>query len=250
VETFAVFAGRLYQENPDRSEKVLLESSIEFSRAIAGPLLQRIDSPNLGFWDQMLHTGEVYATELLTRSDLLHEADADSRGELAARVVHDLVNKYPSHEMIVGIEQLRQLNLRSELMDKALSPAARRFASCSSSTLIMLAQPPGSAPTRGVPSGTVTSPGPADWAAVGSDSAALSLVHRIGDREFPLRVGLYRPRIVTSNPWEPGSGPGRGEGPSSAWWSGLPGAPTGERPPWYDSPREEGSLSTNEDAEG
>lgn len=237
IETFTTFAGHLYAENPERSERALLDCSVEFSRAITGPLLERIDSPNVGFWDQMLHTGEVYATELLTQSGLIDEPDLEKKERKAAEVVHELVNGYPSHTMIVGTEQLRKLGLRADHMDKHVRSVARRFASCSSETLIMVAYPPGSVPKErfGSPVDTTAK----DWVAIGVDSQARSLTFRHGDAEFLVRVGLYRPKIATANPWWPGTGH-KADGPSSAWM-GLPGAPTGGPPPWPTrEPDEEG----------
>lgn len=228
LETFNHFAARLYAENPERSEELLVRSSIDFSKAIAGPLLERIDSANVGYWDQMLKTGEIYAAQLLQTGKLIGESNPEKRKKLVDQVVHDLVNNYPSHTMIIDKHQLvHELHLRADLFEEDLRPKVRQFASCSSETLIMIVYPPGkTAPFDDAPGTSLE-----EWRKIGADSQARNVVIDIDGKKFAMRVGLYRPKIVPDNPWRNLQTQNRIDGPSSAWSGGLPGARTGTLPP-------------------
>ncbi len=236
LETFDRFAERLYAQNPERSEEALLHYSIEFSRAITAPLLERIDSSNVGYWDQMLHTGEVYARQLLGMSNLVPALDDEEKQRKIGDVVHDLVNKYPSHTMIIDSPQLAdELGLRAEILDKDLRAEARKFSACSSETVIMIVYPP-TASTE-APSDAAHQLSLEEWHGIGADSQARDVIESFDGSTFRMRVGLYRPKITSSNPWQDGQGVARTDGPSSAWYAsgwfgGLPGAPTRSRPPW------------------
>lgn len=223
LETFNHFAAQLYAENPERSEELLLRSSIDFSKAITGPLLERIDSPNVGYWDQMLKTGEIYAAQLLQTSKLTDESDPEERKKHVGQVVHDLVNKYPSHTMIIDRYQLaHELGLRADLFEEDLRPKVRQFFSCSSETLIMIVYPAGkAAPFDDAPRTSLE-----DWRKIGEDGQARNVIIDFNGKKFAMRVGLYRPKIIPANPWRDLQTQGRLDGPSSAWSGGLPGAST------------------------
>ena len=223
METFSQFASLLYAENPDRSEEALIRASIEFSQAITGPLLERIDSQNVGYWDQMLKTGEFYASKLLRAGRLIDEMDPEERDKRVEQVVHDLVNRYPSHTMIIGKHQLTyDLGLRAGLFDKDLRPKVRQFSSCSSETLIMIAYPPG----RPAPFDDARRMALEEWKSIGGDSQARNIMVELDGKRFAARVGLYRPKITPCNPWVDPQTRASLDGPSSAWSSSLPGAAT------------------------
>lgn len=228
LETFDHFAAHLYAENPERSEELLLRSSIEFSRVITAPLLERIDSPNVGYWDQMLATGEIYAAQLLRMSRLIDEPDPEERKKHVDKVVHDLVNKYPSHTMIIDRYQLAsQLGLRADVFERNLRPKVRQFSSCSSETLIAIVYPPGvSAPFEEAARTSLE-----EWRKVGENSHARNVLIDFDGKNVAMRVGLYRPKITPANPWRDLQTHGRSDGPASAWSSGLPGASTDTRLP-------------------
>lgn len=230
LETFTKFAERLYAENPERSEEILLDSSISFTRAIMAPLLTRIDSPNLGYWDQMLATGEVYARLLLGGSGLVDAPNDDEKTKRVAQVVHDLVNKYPSHTMVIDSHQARELGLRADILDDDLGGIARNFSACSSETLIMIVYPPNA--NLKAPFDDAREISLEEWPEVGQDSRARKVIWTCEGQRFTMRVGLYRAKIRPANPWRDWPSQARHDGPSSAWSSGLPGAPTGSRPPW------------------
>ena len=141
LETFNEAAVCLYDHNVSRNEDIL-KYSIEFSRAITAPLFGRIESQNIGYWDQMLLTGEAYGRRLLKRGKLIKDDAELNRAEHIAQVVHRLVFEYPSHETVIDCEELvNGLDLRAELFEPRLRPSAREFATCNSETLIALVYP-------------------------------------------------------------------------------------------------------------
>lgn len=223
LETFDEAAAWLYEHNVSRSEDIL-KYGIEFSRAITAPLYERIESQNIGYWDQMLLTGEAYGRRLLKRGKLLSDDDELNRAEHIRRVIHHLVFDYPSHETVIDCDELvNELNLRAELIEPKLRPFARKFESCSSETLIALIYPP----QAKAPFETAGKMSIADWRALDTNGGAREIAWSNGDGRFLLRVGLYRQRIVPGNPWRE-SARQAGQGGPAAQYAVSHGQPRGE----------------------
>jgi hypothetical protein len=62
----------LYDSQVRRKEDIL-RYGIEFSRGITAPLFERTESRKIGYWDQMLKTGEAYGRRLLRRGNHIEE---------------------------------------------------------------------------------------------------------------------------------------------------------------------------------
>lgn len=193
-------AARLYDRRVRRTEDVL-RFSIDFSRGITAPLFERIESHKIGYWDQMLRTGEWYGRRLMRRGKLIREVPDFDRDAHVERVVRQLVNDYPSHEYVIDVEELTsKLDLNAELMTDDERAVAREFEGCASDTLIMMVYPPGTpaGPEMDQPSETTLR----DWNSFSYDGPARYVSWRSGKGEFLMRVGLYRRPIKSSrNPW-------------------------------------------------
>lgn len=223
LETFDEAAACLYEHNVSRNEDIL-RYGIEFSRAITAPLYERIDSQNIGYWDQMLLTGEAYGRRLLKRGKLLIDDPEFNRDEHIRQVLHHLVFDYPSHETVIDRDELvDELDLRAELIEPKLRPLARAFETCTSETLIALVYPPRTkAPFQSAHTMSI-----ADWKALDTDGGAQEVSWSNGDGKFLMRVGLYRQRIVPGNPWRE-SARQAGQGGPAAQYAVSQGQPRGE----------------------
>lgn len=197
LETFDQAAACLYDHNVSRTEDIL-KYGIEFSRALTAPLFERIDSRNIGYWDQMLLTGEEYGKRLMEHGDLIEDDANRDRAEHIAQVVHKLVFDYPSHETVIDRDELvKKLDLKAELIEPRLRPFAREFAACSPETLIALIYPPG---TKAPPMTTVKA-SILDWKALKTEGGAREVSWSDSEGQFLMRVGLYRERLISHNPW-------------------------------------------------
>lgn len=201
LDAFEETAARLYDHHVCRGDD-LLKYSIAFTQAIMSPLFERIESHRVGYWDQMLQTGEYYGCELLNRGSLIKNVRGLDREEHIRRVLHRLVYYYRSHESVIDCDELaRELDLRAKLMPIELRPIVRDFASCASETLIMVVYPPGlETPFETVlPEMTL-----AEWKSLSgrSDAGARATSWASDAGVFSMRVGLYRPKIMPGrNPW-------------------------------------------------
>jgi Serine dehydrogenase proteinase len=197
LETFDEAAIRLCDHDVSRKED-LLKYSIEFSRAITAPLFERIESQNIGSWDQMLLTGEAYGRRLLKHGKLIKDHTELNREEHIAQVLHHLVFEYPSHEAVIDCDELvNGLDLQAELMEPRLRPFAHEFATCNSETLIALVYPPD---TKS-PIKTTNGMSIADWKSLETDGSAREVSWKNSGQRFSIRVGLYRQKIAWRNPW-------------------------------------------------
>src|SRR5215470_16827262 len=223
LETFDEAAACLYEHNVSRNEDIL-RYSIDFSRAVTAPLFERIESQNIGYWDQMLLTGEAYGCRLLKRSKLLKDDAELNRAEHIRQVIHHLVFDYPSHETVIDRDELvNELDLSAELIEPRLRPFAREFETCTSETLIALVYPP---QTQG-PFETTNRMSIAEWKALDTDSGAREVSWSNDDGQFLLRIGLYRQQIVPGNPWRE-SARQAGQGGPAAQYAVSHGQPRGE----------------------
>jgi hypothetical protein len=197
LETFDEAAVCLYDHNVSRNEDIL-KYSIEFSRAITAPLFERIESQNIGYWDQMLLTGEAYGRRLLKRGKLIKDDAELNPADRIAQVVHRLVFEYPSHETVIDCDELvNALDLKAELMEPRLRPFVREFATCNSETLIALVYPPDTkAPIKTTEETSII-----DWKSLDTDRGAQEVSWSNGEGRFSMRAGLYRQKIVSRNPW-------------------------------------------------
>ncbi len=197
LETFDEAAVSLYEHKVSRNEDIL-KYSIEFSRSITAPLFERIESQNIGYWDQMLLTGEAYGKRLMERGKLIRDDVDLSRPDHIDWVLHKLVFDYPSHDTVIDRDELvNVLDLRAEVMEPGLQPRAREFAPCGAETLIALIYPPG---METAISGTDMM-SIADWKALDTDDNAREVSWENGEGRFSIRVGLYRQKILVRNPW-------------------------------------------------
>ncbi len=222
LETFDEAAACLYEHNVSRNEDVL-RYSIEFSRAVTAPLFERIESQNIGYWDQMLLTGESYGSRLLKRGKLLKDDAELNRAEHIRQVLHRLVFEYPSHETVIDCNELVDaLDLRAELTEPGLRPFARDFATCTSETLIALVYPPGVE----TPFEATNEMSIADWKSLDTDLGAQEVSWPDDQGRFSMRVGLYRQKIVPRNPWRD-SGRKHAQGGPAAQYAINEGQPRG-----------------------
>jgi hypothetical protein len=197
LETFDEAAVSLYDHNVSRTEDIL-KYGIEFSRVVTAPLFERIDSQNIGYWDQMLLTGEAYGQRLLEGGHLIRDVPELSRTEHIAKVVHRLVFDYPSHDTVIDRNELYgKLDLNTELIEPRLWPFARQFSACNSETLIALVYPL----SAKAPVSTVDSMSMADWKKLDTKRGAREISWANGEGRFLVRVGLYRQKILARNPW-------------------------------------------------
>jgi len=223
LETFDETAACLYEHNVSRNEDIL-RYSIEFSRAITAPLYERIESQNIGYWDQMLLTGESYGCRLLKRGKLLQNDAELNREEHIRQVLHHLVFDYPSHETVIDRDELvNELDLRAELIEPRLRSFAREFEACTSETLIALVYPP----QVKAPFETTNRMSIAEWKSLDANGGARQVSWSNGEGQFLMRVGLYRDRIVARNPWRE-SAKQAGQGGPAAQYAVSHGQPRGE----------------------
>jgi hypothetical protein len=195
LESFNAIAAHLHAHQASRDAQI--KYGIEFSHAVSGPLYERIDSESVGYWDQMLHTGEEYGRRLLKRGKLVTNDDvATDRNDHIEAIVHELVYGFPSHELVIDRGVLQDLRLQADLMPDSIWPIARQFAESAAESLIMLVDP------HGVPA-----PGSRDeialkqWRSIGSDEPTREISWTDKGTTFAIRVALYRPTILPRNPW-------------------------------------------------
>lgn len=203
LETLSQAAAMLYEKQVLRSDDIV-RYGIEFSRGITAPLFERIESHKIGYWDQMLRTGEAYGQRLLEHGDLIMEAGDKEKPDHVREVVHRLVNDYPSHEYVIDCEELvKNLHLRADLFSGAERVAARGLANCVSDTLMMVVYPPGFEAPEGTGGGRTAKL--REWNAFGADGTVETISWTPRDLgTFLMRVGLYRPLTASSNPWRKG----------------------------------------------
>jgi hypothetical protein len=236
IETFDEVAACLYEHDVPRNEDIL-KYSIEFSRAITAPLFERIESQNIGYWDQMLLTGEAYGRRLMERGRLIKDDPDLNRAEHIAKVLHHLVFEYPSHETVIDRDELAYgLDLKAELIEPELRPFARAFAPYNSETLIALVYPPGTkTPIKTDDEMSIT-----DWKSLDTDDGAWEVPWSNSEGRFSIRVGLYRQKIVSRNPWRQSARRTAREGPEieyavghgsayRSWDAGEPKPPRSHR---------------------
>jgi Serine dehydrogenase proteinase len=195
LESFTAMAAHLDAHQASRDAQ--MKYGIEFSHAITCPLFERIDSEQVGYWDQMLQTGEEYGRRLLERGHLVKDEDIKiDRGDHIKAVAHQLVFGYQSHEIVIGCGTLKELHLRAALIPEDVRPISRKFAECASETLIMLVDPNGAAAPASSKEITLK-----DWLSIGTDEPARDIVWTEEGSTFKMRVGLYRPPVTARNPW-------------------------------------------------
>jgi hypothetical protein len=212
LESFSAMAAHLDTHQASHDDQV--KYGIKYSHAITRPLFEHIQSGEVGYWDQMLKTGEEYGRRLLERGDLVMEDIETNRKDHIKSIVHKMVFEYPSHELVIDRGVLKELSLRADLIpeDKDVRRISREFADCASETLIMLVDPlayPHGAPVP-EPSEEFTLN---DWRLIGSDEPArdtdeptrdIVWTHKEGTHEstFVMRVGLYRATVQRINRWD------------------------------------------------
>ncbi len=215
LDTLEKTAARLYDRRVRRTEDVL-KFSIDFSRGITAPLFERIESHKIGYWDQMLRTGESYGRRLLRRGKLIKDVPDVDRDQHVDRVIRQLVNDYPSHEYVIDLEELSKLDLEADLLTGAARAAAREFERHASDTLIMMVYPPGVPRRPSFRKARETTL--RDWKSFSFDGAAQEVSWKSGLGEFLMRVGLYRPPVKSSrNPWREAASSGE-EAPSTQYF--------------------------------
>jgi hypothetical protein len=225
LDTLTEAAGALYENRVRRNEDIL-RFAIEFSRGITAPLFERIESHRIGYWDQMLRTGEAYGRRLLRRGHLLREVPDVDRDELIDTVVHQLVFEYPSHEYVIDRPELERIHLKAEPFPPESTAAVRELAKFSSETLVMLVYPPGTSPPPELEDARTSSL--RDWTlpSVTRDASTFRWEDSTGGRYF-MRVGLYRgPLKASRNPWRDGSAGPSQVAPSEQF------AVSGDSPSW------------------
>lgn len=216
LETLNHAAVMLYDKRVRRSDDIV-KYGIEFSRGISAPLFERIESHRIGYWDQMLRTGEAYGKRLLERGKLIRDSRDLEREEHIRRVIHRLVNEYPSHEYVIDCEELvNKLDLNAELFEGEARPAARELATCNSETLIMVVYPPGVDPPKGMRE-EARKTSRLEWNTLSNTRGVGTLAWEA----FVMRVGLYhRPLKAARNPWRESTTPADGA-PSEQYFTGV-----------------------------
>lgn len=217
LDTLNQAAAMLYDKRVRRNDDIL-KYGIEFSRGITAPLFERIESHKIGYWDQMLRTGESYGRRLLRRGKLIEDVPDVDRDEHIEQVIRQLVNDYPSHEYVIDVEELWKLSLKANLFDPRERSAARGLASASSESLIMVVYPPGCPRPDGTDEAAETTL--RLWNAFSLDNTVqdVSWTDRRSER-FVMRVGLYsRPIKSSRNPWR--ESVVAGDGPATQYFAG------------------------------
>lgn len=202
LDTLSRAAAMLYDNQMRRNDDIL-KYGIEFSRGITAPLFERIESHKIGYWEQMLKTGEEYGRRLLHRGKLLKQIPKAERAGHIDRVIRTLVNDYPSHEFVLDVPELQSLKLDAMPFDDHVRSAARQFSRRCSDTLIMVVYPPGCPRPDGM-SDALGKP-TADWSQLGADNPGEDVswtdTKSKETEPFVMRVGLYRPPLKSVNPW-------------------------------------------------
>ena len=222
LESFTAMASHLDAHQASHDDQI--KYGIKYSQAITRPLFEHIQSGEVGYWDQMLKTGEEYGRRLLERGDLVMKDIEIDRKDHIKSIVHQLVFEYPSHELVIDRGVLEELRLRAELIpeDTDARRISRQFADCASETLIMLVDPNGQGPPAASEEILLK-----DWQSIGTDepardtdAPARDIVWSDKDNTFAMRVGLYRPIVMPRNRWDkPMSA---GGGPATQYSGGGP----------------------------
>lgn len=198
-------AAMLYDKGVRRDDEIL-KYSMEFARGLTAPLFERIESHKIGYWDQMLRTGEEYGRVLLERGDLIIPVPQAERDRHIGDIVRKLVYGYPSHECVIDRRQLadqtKGLGLRAGRFDVRQRAIAKDFRRYASDSLVMLVYPD-SEHGFSSPSEEVSLH---DWAAL-CDHGPRNVVWKQESHTFSMRVGIYGRRTEARNPWRGGSTP-------------------------------------------
>jgi Serine dehydrogenase proteinase len=221
LESFTAMAGHLDAHQASHDDQI--KYGIKYSQSITRPLFEHIQSGEVGYWDQMLKTGEEYGRRLLERGDLVMKDIEIDRKDHIKSIVHQLVFEYPSHELVIDRGMLKELRLRAELIpeDQDARRISRQFADCASETLIMLVDPNGQRPPAASEEILLK-----DWQSIGTDEPtrdtdepARDVVWSDKDSTFAMRVGLYRPIVMPRNRWDK---PMSADGGPATQYSGGP----------------------------
>jgi hypothetical protein len=221
LESFTAMAGHLDAHQASHDDQI--KYGIKYSQSITHPLFEHIQSGEVGYWDQMLKTGEEYGRRLLERGDLVMKDIEIDRKDHIKSIVHQLVFEYPSHELVIDRGVLKELRLRAELIpeDQDARRISRQFADCASETLIMLVDPDGQRPPAASEEILLK-----DWQSIGTDEPTRDTDEPARDVEwsdkdstFAMRVGLYRPIVMPRNRWDK---PMSADGGPATQYSGGP----------------------------
>jgi len=203
LETFDEMAARLYDRKVRRNEDIL-RYSIDFTSAIVAPLFERIQSQDVGTWDQLLQTAEAYGNRLLAARNLFTRTNGEvGRKEIdqqRRQVIHKLVFEYTTHDRVLDLSELvNELHLNAKPIDDAAQAAAvRDFAGCTSETLIAIIYPPG---VVNVPIHDAKPLSRAEWKSLKTTTEAARILWTNHEGAFTMRVGLYRENATSRNPW-------------------------------------------------
>lgn len=230
LESFTAMAGHLDAHQASHDDQI--KYGIEYSHAITCPLFEHIESGEVGYWDQMLKTGEEYGRHLLEQGKLVKDGGKDH----IKSIVHKLVFDYPSHELVIDCGALKELSLRAALIPEKQDARriSREFAERASETLIMLVDPlayPDGAPAPESSEEFTLK----DWRSLSGDEPARDEDEpaRVADepaREvvwihegstFAMRVGLYRPTVKRINRWDELTAPTAIGGPASQYFAAV-----------------------------
>ncbi len=203
LDTLNRAAAMLYDKGVRRNDDIL-KYGTEFSRGITAPLFERIESHKIGYWEQMLKTGESYGRRLLKAGRLIEDVPDVDRDEHIDKVIGQLVNDYPSHEYVIDVDELSKLSLKAGLLDGRERTAAREFAHWWWETLVMVVYPPGCPRPDGMSAAKETTL--RQWNGFTLDSAGQDVawtdVESEGKERFVMRVGFYSQPVKSSrNPW-------------------------------------------------
>ena len=214
LESFTAMAGHLDAHQASHDDQI--KYGIKYSQSITRPLFEHIQSGEVGYWDQMLKTGEEYGRRLLERGDLVMKDIEIDRKDHIKSIVHQLVFEHPSHELVIDRGVLKELRLRAELIpeDQDARRISRQFADCASETLIMLVDPNGQCPPAASEEILLK-----DWLSIGTDEPTRDVVWSDKDSTFAMRVGLYRPIVMPRNRWDK---PMSADGGPATQYSGGP----------------------------
>lgn len=229
LETLTHAAATLYDKEVRRSDDII-RHGIEFSRGITTPLFERIESHRIGYWEQMLRTGEVYGQRLLElgRCHLIQDPAPGTDPPDIKQIIRTLVYNYPSHEYVIDCEELvGNLRLRAALFQGNERSAARELGECFSDTLIMMVYPPVfAAKAESAAAREATSH---QWNTLGADGLIETMKWEDGNGDtFLMRVGRYhRPLKSSRNPWRE-AGPSSPDGAPSEQFNVGPGWARGD----------------------
>jgi hypothetical protein len=227
LESFTAMAGHLDAHQASHDDQI--KYGIKYSHAITCPLFEHIDSGEVGYWDQMLQTGEEYGRRLLEQGHLVKDEEVKIDRDIHIKsIVHKLVYEYPSHELVIDRGVLEDLRLRAALIpedkdkDKDARRISREFAEYASETLIMLVDPfacPDGAPAPESSQEFTLK----DWRSIGRDESVRDTDGPARDTDepvrdtdgpareiawthegstFAMRVGLYRATVKRRKRWD------------------------------------------------